>query len=104
MNSILIPPLAFISYLILVQILVVMGRWLAGSSHPTPLKSSIYTGGEAIPTGTNKPGYSHYFVIALFFAVLHLGALILGITNAPLLSVVLYVVGLFMVLIALLLG
>jgi NADH:ubiquinone oxidoreductase subunit 3 (subunit A) len=104
MNSILVPPLAFVLYLVLVQLLILMGRLLAGTARPTPLKSSIYTGGEALATGTNAPGYHNYFVIALFFAVLHLGALILGIANAPQLIVMLYAVGLIIVLIALLLG
>jgi hypothetical protein len=49
------------------------------------------------------PGYRPYFVTALFFAVLHLGALMIASSGlTPLAGI--YVAGLIVVLIALILG
>ncbi|MCB8987896.1 MAG: hypothetical protein H6661_09140, partial [Ardenticatenaceae bacterium] len=49
------------------------------------------------------PGYRPFFVIALFFAVLHLGVLMLG-SSIPSPISVLYLAGLILALIALVLG
>jgi hypothetical protein len=49
------------------------------------------------------PGYRPFFIIALFFAVLHLGVLMLGSSGlAP--FALLYLVGLLLALLALILG
>ena len=40
------------------------------------------------------PGYQPFFLIALFFAILHLGVLVLGIGSLPVPAAV-YLVGLF---------
>jgi hypothetical protein len=49
------------------------------------------------------PGYRQFFVIALFFAILHLGVLMIG--SSDLSSVAgLYLLGLILALIALILG
>jgi NADH:ubiquinone oxidoreductase subunit 3 (subunit A) len=99
----LIPPVAFVLYLLLVGILSGIGRVLAGAERPNPLKSSTYTGGEALSRSTGVPGYRPFFVIALFFAVLHLGVLMLGSSGLTPVSV-LYLVGLLLALLALILG
>ena len=49
------------------------------------------------------PGYRPFFVVALFFAVLHLGVLVLGTgVSSPVL--IIYLCGLMLALLALILG
>ena len=103
MTIILTPVIAFVLYLVLVGILSGFGRMLSGPANPSESKSSTYAGGEESPTTWAAPGYRPFFVIALFFAILHLGVLMLaGITFTPL--VVLYLIGLLLALLALILG
>lgn len=97
------PPVAFLIYLVLIGVLTRLGRLLAGPPKLTPLKSSTYASGEAPPTGRAAPGYRPFFVVALFFAVLHLGVLMLGSGNLTPTSA-LYLVGLILALVALILG
>jgi len=99
----LAPPLAFLIYVGLVAVLNRIGRLLAGPGTTSALKASTYASGEAPPSTEGIPGYRPFFVIALFFAMLHLGVLILA-TSAltPLAGV--YLVGLILVLVALILG
>ena len=97
------PPIAFLLYLVLVGTLFGIGRMLAGNGSASPLKNSAYASGEAAPTTPAAPGYRSFFVIALFFAVLHLGALMLGSNSRDPLAVV-YLLGLMLALIALILG
>lgn len=115
-NWLLIPPIALLIYLILVWLLHRFGRVLAPPSRPNPLKGSIYAGGEAAPTGMAAAGYRRFFIIALFFAVLHLGALVVGTVAIQAVSpagstpdgflpiALVYLVGLVVSLIALILG
>ena len=104
MTGILLSPLlAFPLYLILAGILAGLGRALAGKASVSASKSSIYASGEASPTYIAAPGYRPYFVTALFFAVLHLGALMIATSGlTPLAGF--YIAGLIVVLIALILG
>lgn len=101
--TLLTPPLAFFIYLLLVAVLSGIGRVLAGEERPNPLKSSLYTGGERPFAQRGLPGYRPFFVIALFFAVLHLGVLVVGSSGLTPLSG-LYLLGLLLVLLALILG
>jgi len=99
----LAPPIAFVMYLVLVAILSGFGRVLAGPAKASVLKSSTYASGEAPPRRLAAPGYRPFFTVALFFAVLHLGVLMLasgGLT--PIMGV--YLVGLMLALVALILG
>ena len=82
MQVILTPPVAFVLYFALVAILFGFGRVLAGKGKPSEEKSSTYASGEASPLARSLPGYRGFFVIALFFAVLHLGVLMLGSSGA----------------------
>jgi NADH:ubiquinone oxidoreductase subunit 3 (subunit A) len=102
-DSLLTPPVAFAIYLLLVAILSGLARMLAGSSKPSSLKSSTYASGEAPPTRMAAPGYRPFFVSALFFAVLHLGVLMLA-SGALSWLMAVYLVGLMLVLLALILG
>lgn len=102
-NVLLSPPVAFLAYVALVGILYGLGRLLAGPPHATPIKSSTYSSGEAPPTYLAAPGYRPFFVVALFFAILHLGVLILGSGSLSAISA-LYLGGLLLALVALILG
>ena len=104
MNAFLLsPPIAFLVYLVLVGILYGIGRVLAGPPQATPEKTSTYSSGEAPPTRLAAPGYRPFFVVALFFAILHLGVLVLGSNDLSPITVV-YLVGLILALMALILG
>ncbi len=99
----LAPPIAFAIYLVLAAILSGVGRALAGRSQASPLKTSTYASGEVAPTHSAAPGYRPFFAMALFFAVLHLGVLMLGSGGLTLISGA-YLVGLMLALVALILG
>ncbi len=90
-------------YLVLVGLLTGMGRVLAGPERVNVLKRSTYASGEAAPTRIAAPGYRPFFIIALFFAILHLGILMLGSSDlSPYAGI--YLGGLLLALIALILG
>jgi len=99
----LAPPVAFAVYLALVSLISGFGRMLAGEVKSSAAKSSTYASGEAPPVRPAVPGYRPFFLIALFFAVLHLGVLVLGTGDLSGMSGV-YLVGLMIALLALILG
>jgi NADH:ubiquinone oxidoreductase subunit 3 (subunit A) len=106
MDFFLYPPVAFGINIILAGILLAFGRFLAGSrksNESNEMKTSSYTSGESAPTGQSAPGYKQFFVIALFFAVLHLGVLMIGSGGLNWLTGV-YLTSLVLILIALILG
>ncbi len=103
MDWILTPPFAFLIYVPLVFVITLVGRKMAGPSKSDPTKSSVYGSGEAAPTNLAAPGYKPFFLVAFFFAILHLGMLVLG--SGTLLNIQpFYVVGMLMALVALILG
>ncbi|MBK9052855.1 MAG: hypothetical protein IPL78_18650 [Chloroflexi bacterium] len=101
--NILTPPIAFLFYLLLVAILTGVGRMLAGAVKPNGAKTETYGSGESGPTAAAAPGYRPFFTIALFFAVLHLGILMLASSGLTPISG-LYLLGLGLALLALILG
>ena len=103
MQMLLTPPIAFLIYLVLVGLLSLFGKALAGKSAASALKSSTYSSGEAPPTRLAAPGYRPFFVVALFFAVLHLGVLVLSTGQASPVMII-YLAGLLVALLALILG
>jgi len=103
MQIILTPPVALVIYFALVAILFGFGRMLAGRANPSAEKSSTYGSGEAAPASHSMPGYRGFFIIALFFAVLHLGALMLGSSILTPIALV-YLAGLMLALIVLIVG
>ncbi len=104
MNTILFTPLvAFLIYLALTGLLSLFGKKLAGPSQYNAVKSSTYSSGEMAPKSVGVPGYRPFFVVALFFAVLHLGVLVLG-TGFGSPVAIIYLVGLILALLALILG
>ncbi len=103
MRVLLTPPLAFLAYIPLVLVLVGLGRLLAGPANSNAVKTSIYGSGEASPTFEAAPGYQPFFLIALFFAVVHLAMLVLAVGQLPPAAAI-YLGGLFVALVALILG
>ena len=105
MDVLLYPPIAFAVYLVLVGVLSGVGRALAvpAHSHEDAMKVSPYASGEAGETYQAAPGYRQFFVVALFFAVLHLGMLLAGSSGLTMVTAA-YIVGLIVALIALILG
>ncbi len=103
LTFLLMPPIAFLIYLGLTAVLTGAAHALASPEHESALKISPYASGEAAPTRMAAPGYRPFFIIALFFAVLHLGILMLGTSDlSPIAGV--FLIGLMLALLALILG
>jgi hypothetical protein len=103
MEALLAPPIAFMIYLGFAALINWLGRAMAGPGETTLLKQSTYSSGEEAPTSLASPGYRPFFVIALFFAILHLGILVVGSGGFSVITAV-YLVGLMLALVALILG
>ena len=97
------PALAFVVYMVLAALLNRLGESFAGVFPQSKLKSSLYSSGEASPTTSAISGYRQFFVIALFFAVLHLGSLAIASSHFNW-TAGLYIGGLLLALVALILG
>ena len=103
MDILLSPPVAFLIYVPLVIIILGVGKYMAGDSKPSDLKSSIYGSGESGPTSAAAPGYRPFFLITFFFAILHLGMLVLATGGLTPVSGI-FLLGLILCLVALVLG
>lgn len=103
MNILLSPPIAFLIYIPLVTLLALAGRQAAAKGQASKHKTSAYGSGEEAPTAAAAPGYKPFFLIAFFFAFLHLGMLVLG-TGGLTLTTGIYLAGLLVALAALVLG
>ena len=101
--NLILSPIAFLIYIPLVVLLVWLGKQLAGPEKTDAAKTSIYGSGEEAPTYLAAPGYRPFFLVAFFFAILHLGMLVLGLSDFSPASAI-YLVGLMLALIALILG
>ncbi len=102
--ELLSPPLAFIITIPLVLLIVWVGEQLsAPAENPSLAKSSLYGSGEQGPLIAAAPGYRPFFLVAFFFAILHLGMLVLGFGNLSN-TQALYIIGLALALVALILG
>ncbi|MCC7512449.1 MAG: hypothetical protein DYG87_05830 [Anaerolineae bacterium CFX3] len=102
-DLILSPVFAFAIYGLLVAVLYLFGKGIAKRGKLSDLKISGYASGEAHDRTPAAPGYRPFFVAALFFAILHLGVLMLGTSGLALVSLV-YLGGLILALLALILG
>jgi len=104
MTDILLTPLiAFVIYVLLGAAFSRFAGRFAAKSHAATFKSTTYSSGEVHDPYPAAPGYRQFFVVALFFAVLHLGVLMIGSSNlAPVAGI--YLLGLILALIALILG
>lgn len=103
MSILFSPPIAFLIYAGLVGALYAIARKIAGPSKLTAIKTSTYSSGEAPPKQLAAPGYRPFFVVALFFAILHLGVLVLGSSDMSSMTFV-YLFGLMLALVALIIG
>jgi NADH:ubiquinone oxidoreductase subunit 3 (subunit A) len=103
MDILLSPPIAFLLYIPLVGIIALFGKMLSGPAQENKMKSSIYGSGEEAPIQLAAPGYRPFFLIAFFFAILHLGMLVLGSGSFSTISPF-YLIGLLLALAALILG
>ncbi len=77
MNAFVTPPIALLAYIGLVALLFLFGRLMAPAGQHKAAEV-LYAGGEEAATTKAAPGYRRFFIVALFFAVLHLGALVLA--------------------------
>jgi NADH:ubiquinone oxidoreductase subunit 3 (subunit A) len=102
-HLLLIPPVALLLYVGLVSILALIGRRLVGSVKESAAQRTTYASGEASPRYTAAPGYRQFFIVMLFFAILHLGVLVLG-SEGRTVTAIVYLAGLFLVLVVLILG
>lgn len=102
-NILLYPAIAFVVYLLLAALLNWLGQSFAGTFPQSNLKRSIYSSGEISPGSSAISGYRQFFVIALFFAILHLGSLVIGNSGLSW-TAGLYLGGLVLALVALMLG
>ena len=104
MKSILLSPLAaFLIYFLLVSIVSGLGKLFSATGLKTAFKNESYASGEEHDPLPAAPGYRQFFVVALFFAVLHLGVLMIGSSDFSSVAGV-YLLGLILALIALILG
>jgi len=103
MDFLLTPPVAFLLYVPLVFLILSFGKSLAAPSQSSDVKESPYSGGEQASTEQAVPGYRPFFLIAFFFAILHLGTLVLGLGDFSL-RLLPYLIGLAIALIILLIG
>jgi NADH:ubiquinone oxidoreductase subunit 3 (subunit A) len=97
------PLIAFLIYVAVVSATSGLGRLFSAHGPETENKVATYASGEASDTSQAAPGYRQFFVIALFFAVLHLGVLMVGSSGlSP--AAIPYLLGLILALVALILG
>ena len=97
------PPIAFAVYVVLAGILLAVAQAVAAKGQPSASKTKTYGSGEEAQTGAASPGYKPFFMVAFFFAVLHLGVLIVGSGGfTPVTGI--YILGLIFSLVALALG
>jgi NADH:ubiquinone oxidoreductase subunit 3 (subunit A) len=102
-NFLLSPVAAFLIYFAVVSVVSGLGRLFSATGRKSEFKSATYASGEENDPSPAAPGYRQFFVVALFFAILHLGVLMIG--SSDLSSVAgLYLLGLILALIALILG
>ena len=102
-NALLSPVIAFLIYFLVVLAISGVGKLISPTGRENKFKSATYASGEANDPIPAAPGYRQFFVIALFFAILHLGVLMIG--SSDLSSVAgIYLLGLILALIALILG
>ncbi|MBE0682616.1 MAG: hypothetical protein IH589_11950 [Anaerolineales bacterium] len=102
-NLLLTPLIAFLVYGLVVSVVSALGRMFAAKGHESEFKSEPYASGEDYDPIPAAPGYRQFFVIALFFAVLHLGVIMVGSSDLSSVTVV-YLLGLMLALVALILG
>ena len=102
-NVLLSPLVAFLIYLAMVFIVSGLGKLFSATGRKTEFKTATYASGEEHDPLPAAPGYRQFFVVALFFAILHLGVLMIGSSGLSAVAAP-YLLGLILALIALILG
>jgi hypothetical protein len=102
-NFLFAPLIAFFIYFVIVSVTSGLGRLFSARGVQSEFKSDTYASGEANDPSPAAPGYRQFFVVALFFAMLHLGVLMIGSSGLSIAAVP-YLIGLILVLVALVLG
>jgi len=97
------PPVAFAVYLALAAILLAIAGAAAARGKASDLKTAVYGSGEAARSSAASPGYRPFFMTAFFFAMLHLGVVIVGSGGLTIMTGA-YIAGLILSLVALALG
>ena len=103
MTILLTPLLAFAIYILIGSVFSGLAGRFSAKSHAATFKSTTYSSGEVHDPYPAAPGYRQFFVVALFFAVLHLGVLMIGSSNLEPVAGI-YLLGLILALVALILG
>ena len=102
-NFLLSPVAAFLIYFLVVLAVSGVGKLISPKGHKSQFKSATYASGEENDPLPAAPGYRQFFVIALFFAILHLGVLMVGSSGLSVAAVP-YLLALMFVLVTLILG
>ena len=104
MDILMSTPVIFLIFIVLGILLMLFGQYTA-PVEDTALdqKRSLYGSGEAGPESRGVPGYKPFLLISLFFAILHPGVLVVGLSDLSMTSVV-YLIALMLGLLALMLG
>jgi len=103
MPVLLSPPVALAIYALMVGLLLTAAWKTAARGPVSKFKTRTYSGGEKSQAGAAAPGYQPFFMVAFFFAILHLGVLIVGTGGFTVVTGV-YILGLIFSLVALGLG
>jgi NADH:ubiquinone oxidoreductase subunit 3 (subunit A) len=97
------PVVAFLIYFLVVLAVSGLGKLFSATGRKSQFKSATYASGEENDPVPAAPGYRQFFVVALFFAILHLGVLMIGSSDLSSVAAI-YLLGLILALIALILG
>jgi len=103
MQVLLSPPVALAIYALMAGLLLTAAWRTAARGPVSQFKTRTYSGGEKSQSGAAAPGYKPFFMVAFFFAILHLGVLIVGTGGFTVVTGV-YILGLIFSLVALALG
>ena len=104
MEILLTPPIGFIIYSIIGFAIYQVGKKNSPVEDKTDdMKRRLYGSGEEAPEERGVPGFQPFLLISLFFALMHLGVLIIGMTTPNYTSII-YTIILMLGLLALILG
>lgn len=104
MEIILVPPIALLIYGLAGFAICRLGKSQSPAEEKdNEIKRSLYASGEEGPKDAAIPGYKPFLITALFFAIIHLAVLVVGMGNLSATTLV-YLGVLIFGLIALILG
>ncbi len=75
---ILLPPVAFVIFLLVGLVLMFLGSKMAAQGKSYSGKKAPYACGEDVPAAKVQPDYGSFFPFALFFTIIHVTALIIA--------------------------